>query len=156
MWLDCLFAWPDQLPALAQVAPFSLDAIAIQLRLQNHLDAEHRLLAASANPGADDLPAIAFMQAYLALVRDDFSRAEELIQRGCLLGCDFQPAWNAFLSTQLALKRLDTQALPHSGDSIWSLSSEWQPLMITQAAVALARSDLAECQRLLSGIDHPP
>ena len=155
MWLDYLFAWPDQLPAVAQVAPFSLDAIAIQLRLQNHLDAEHRLLAATANPGADDLPAIAFLQAYLALVRDDFSRADELIQRGRLLGCDFQPEWNAFLSTQLALKRLDTQALPHAGDLIWSLSSEWQPLMITQAAVALARSDLAECQRLLSGIDHP-
>ena len=43
MWLDCLFAWPDQLPALASCS-CSLDAIAIQLRLQHHLDAEHLIL----------------------------------------------------------------------------------------------------------------
>ena len=49
MWLDYLFAWPDQLPDLGASGSCSLEAIAIQLRLQKHLDAEQRLLAASAN-----------------------------------------------------------------------------------------------------------
>ena len=157
MWLDFLFCWPDQLPAISQVAPCSLDAIAIQLRLQHHLDAEHRLLAASSTSGFDevDRPALAFLQAYLALVRDDLSRTHQLIQIAQRLGSGFRPEWQVFLSIQLSLKSQDSQTIPSSSDPIWSQNPAWQPLMITQAACAFARSDLAECQRLLSRIDHP-
>ena len=156
MWLDHLFAWPDQLPALEQVASCSLDAIAIQLRLQQHLAAEQLILAASANPNAvDDRPALAFLHAYLALERDDFSRAEQLIQRGQSLGSDFRPEWHAFLTIQLAFKRSAIQVLPSPQDPIWSKHSAWEPLLITQAATALARSDQADCQRVLSRIQQP-
>ena len=47
MWLDCLFSWPDQLPALA------------------------------------------YLHAYLALVREDFTGADELIQHCQLLESGF-------------------------------------------------------------------
>ena len=155
MWLDCLFSWPDQLPALANFAPASLEAITIQLRLQQHNNAQCQLLAASADPDPADLPGLAFLQAYFALVRDDFSRAEELIQRCQLLRTGGRPEWQTFLSVQLALKRLDLQALPVAADPIWLQQPVWQPLLITQAATALARSDLSECQRLLSLMPQP-
>ena len=156
MWLDCLFAWPDQLPPIAQLDLCSLDAIAIQLRFQQHLDAEQRLLAASANPEAVvDRSALAFLQAYLALVRSDFTRADELIQRGEVMSSSFPADWKAFLTFQLALKRLDTQGLPLLTDPIWSQFSSWQPLLVTQAAIALARSELTECTHLLSRIPQP-
>ena len=155
MWLDYLFSWPDQLPPLAQVAPCSLEAIAIQLRLQQRLDAEHRLLAASARTEFADLPGLAFLQAYLALVTDDFSRADELIQRGAMLGLGFKAEWKAFLSLQLSLKRQDAEALPASTDPIWIQNGDWQPLLITQAACALALADLAGCQTVLSRIHQP-
>ena len=154
MWLDFLFCWPDQLPGLSSVAPSSLEAIAIQLRLQQHLDAEHQLLAASAKSHDTDLPGFTFLQAYCALVRDDFSSADELIQRCRILSVGLREEWLTFLSIQLALKRRDVQAIPLSSDPIWSQHpSVWQPLLVTQAAVALARSDLAECERLLSTAD---
>ncbi len=156
MWLDYLFSWPDQLPALEQVASSSLEAIAIQLRLQHHLDAQHCLLTASANPVPDDLPALTFLQIYLALVRDDFTRADELIQRCQLLGSGFRPEWQEFLALQLALKRRDMQKLPAPTDPIWSRNNlAWQPLLITQAACALARSDLSECHRVLLRVQQP-
>ena len=155
MWLDYLFSWPDELPVLASVAPRSVEAIAIQLRSQHHLDAQHRLLAASVTPNSVDLPALAFLQAYLALVREDFIRVDELIKSAELLGDDFKPEWLAFLSFQLSLKRSDFQALPPPSDPIWSQYSAWQPLMITQAAISLARSHLDECNRVLSRIQKP-
>ncbi len=155
MWLDYLFCWPDQLPAVAQIAPCSVEAIAIQLRLQRHCAAQHLLLAASVNPSADDLGALAFLQAYLALVRDEFTRTEDLIQRGLLLGPPFKSEWRTFLSLQLALKRVDVQALPLPKDPIWSQHAACQPLLITQAACALAHSDFAECERVLHRVKQP-
>ena len=154
MWLDFLFSWPDQLPGLAKLAPCSPEAIAIQLRLQQHLDAEHRLLYASANTDAVNLPALTFLQAYLALARDDVIRADALIRYGQSLGSGFQAKWEVFLSLQLALKRSDTQALPLSTDPVWNQYRDWHPLLITQAATALARSELAECERVLSCIQQ--
>ena len=118
MWLDLLFAWPDQLPALALFESCSLESIAVQLRVQQHLDAEHRMLAAFSRASAVDAPALVFLQVYLAFARDDLTRADELIRKIQLLGASFPAEWKLFLSLQLALKRSDLQALPLPSDSI--------------------------------------
>ena len=155
MWLDCLFSWPDQLADPAQLEPCSLEAIAVQLRMQRHLNAEHQMLAALVNPEAADCPGLAFLQAYLALVRDDLPRTDELIQRCSLLGPGFRPEWQTFLSVQLSLKGHNPQSLPLPTDPIWSRQPAWTPLLATQAASALAQNNLVECQRVLSLIKQP-
>ena len=155
MWLDYLFSWPEQLPDLGQVPPCSLSAIAIQLRLQHHLDAQHRLHAAMLKAKDEDASALSFLRVYLALVRDDLARAQELIRRCQLPEDSFPPQWHHFLSLQLALKRLDLDALPSPSDPTWSKYSSWHPLLVTQASIALARSDLLECHRILSLLKLP-
>lgn len=155
MWLDFLFCWPDQLPPLHSVEPLSSEAIAIQLRLQQHLKAEQALAARAVEPARFDAFETAFLRCYLALVRDDLSLAAQWIDQSAAQHHQGQTHCLALLQAQLWLKRSDLQALPQSSDPFWQEHRLWPPLLISQAAASLMRSDFVDCERVLAQLPEP-
>ena len=155
MWLDFLFEWPDRLLACPSFRRHSAEAIAIQLRLQQHLSADQSLAVRVARQEASDPAAVAALSCYLALVRQEHARASAALQHLDSIDHAFIPFRN-FLQVQLWLLQADVLAIPDFADGFWNQHTQWQPLVALRAAVAFLRGDLVEAQRCLDSVAKPP
>jgi len=155
MWLDFLFEWPERLPAFSSFGNYSLEAIALKLRFQQHLAAEQSLIACVADLQDRDLAAVASLFCYLALVRKDLIRVKTNLQLLNSMSHGYAQL-HTFLQIQSWLLEADITSIPDFADCFWQQHSQCQPIVALQSAVALFKNDLIESQRCLDSVSEFP
>jgi len=153
MWHDFLFYWPDQFESLVLLDLCLFDRVAILLRSQRFLDAQNLLLASDTNNNPDDSEAFRILLCFIYF-NSNLNSASKLIEE--LLSTASKYRYLVyFLKVQLSLKQLTFSDLPASDSNFWGILPNWQPLVVSHAAISLIRGDLTNCESLLNSICEP-
>ena len=154
MWLSYLFCWPNETP-VDDSSIANLDSVALLIRQQNFLRAEHLLVYLLSAPlNHFDSSLALCLYCYLALLNHDFNKAQLLLDSLNDFPADLLLFRN-YLFSQLWLRTSAISSFASISEDFWNLDSKWQPICASHANYAILVGDLDLASSCIDSITEP-